>query len=73
MYYPLEGSGADKQILRFLQEKLPDGAIGKPPPIEQCPPAPANLEVPEGETDTIITYRIPTSNRIISKCFSSCW
>jgi len=38
-------------------QNLPCGPIGDPPPLEQCPPAPANLEVPENETDGVALLR----------------
>jgi choline-sulfatase len=38
-------------------EELPDGAVGTPPPLDQCPPLRPNLEVPKNETDTIALMR----------------
>jgi choline-sulfatase len=38
-------------------EELKDGAIGDPPPIDQCPPAVENLAPMEDETDTMLLMR----------------
>jgi len=38
-------------------EELPDGSVGTPPPLDQCPPLRPNLEVPKNETDTIALMR----------------
>ncbi len=38
-------------------QKLPDGAIGEPPPPEQCPPAPANLARQADEPDALSTVQ----------------
>ncbi len=38
-------------------QSLPCGPIGDPPPPAQCPPAPANLEVPANETDAMTLMR----------------
>jgi arylsulfatase A-like enzyme len=36
---------------------LPDGDVGTPPPPDQCPPAPANLQPPANEPDAIALAR----------------
>ncbi|MDP2883402.1 MAG: sulfatase-like hydrolase/transferase [Ignavibacteria bacterium] len=38
-------------------EELPDGAVGEPPPIDQCPPAVENLAPMVDETDTMLLMR----------------
>jgi len=38
-------------------EKLPDGAIGDPPPPSRCPPLKPNHQPPEDETDVISLMR----------------
>jgi len=38
-------------------QDLSNGPIGDAPPPDKCPPAPANLEPPENETDTMTTMR----------------
>ncbi len=38
-------------------QKLPCGPIGEAPPLEQCPPAPANLAPPLGESDCLTLLR----------------
>lgn len=38
-------------------ESLPGGSVGKTPPPEMCPPAPANLAPPKGETDSMQILR----------------
>lgn len=38
-------------------EKLPDGAIGRPPPLEECPPLAPNHAPPANETDIIALMR----------------
>jgi arylsulfatase A-like enzyme len=38
-------------------EELPDGAVGQPPPIDQCPPAVENSAPMEDETDTMLLMR----------------
>jgi len=38
-------------------QPLPSGPIGDPPPPEQCPPVPANLDPPRHETDTMTVLR----------------
>jgi choline-sulfatase len=38
-------------------EKLPDGAIGRPPALEECPPLKPNHLPPENETDIIALMR----------------
>ncbi|TSA24885.1 DUF229 domain-containing protein, partial [bacterium] len=38
-------------------EELPDGAVGEPPPVEQCPPAVENLAPMLDETDTMLLMR----------------
>lgn len=38
-------------------QSLSNGPIGNPPPLEQCPPAPANLAPPLNEPDTMTTLR----------------
>lgn len=34
-------------------QPLPDGDIGEPPPVEECPPAPANLEKAKNQSDAL--------------------
>jgi arylsulfatase A-like enzyme len=38
-------------------EKLSEGPIGDPPPIEQCPPRRSNYGMPKNETDAMIEMR----------------
>jgi arylsulfatase A-like enzyme len=38
-------------------EELPDGAVGQPPPVEECPPAVKNLAPMNDETDTMLLMR----------------
>lgn len=38
-------------------QTLPGGPIGEAPPPEKCPPAPANLAPPSGETDSMARLR----------------
>jgi len=38
-------------------EELPDGSVGEPPPIDQCPPAVENLAPTNDETDTMLLMR----------------
>lgn len=38
-------------------QTLPGGPVGNPPPPDQCPPVPANLAPPEGETDSMSLIR----------------
>jgi len=38
-------------------EELPDGAVGDPPPVEQCPPAVVNPAPMDDETDTMLLMR----------------
>ena len=38
-------------------EELPDGAVGEPPPADQCPPAVDNLAPMKDETDTMLLMR----------------
>ena len=38
-------------------EQLPDGAVGEPPPIDQCPPAVENSAPMIDETDTMLLMR----------------
>ena len=38
-------------------EELPDGAVGQPPPIDQCPPALENSAPMTDETDTMLLMR----------------
>jgi len=38
-------------------EALPDGAIGTPPPVDQCPPLRANHEPQKNEPDGVATMR----------------
>jgi choline-sulfatase len=38
-------------------EELPDGAVGQPPPIDDCPPAVTNSDPMQDETDTMILMR----------------
>ncbi len=33
------------------RQRLPNGSIGEPPPVDQCPPRVANFAPPKGETD----------------------
>lgn len=45
---------------------LPDGDTGPVPPLDECPPAPANLEMPDDETDILLDLR-EESHRIRSR------
>jgi arylsulfatase A-like enzyme len=38
-------------------EELPDGSVGQPPPIDQCPPAVDNSAPMSDETDTMLLMR----------------
>ena len=38
-------------------DRLPDGSIGEPPPIDECPPLRANHGPPENETDIMSLMR----------------
>jgi choline-sulfatase len=38
-------------------EELPDGTVGEPPPVDQCPPAVENLVPMNDETDTMLLMR----------------
>jgi arylsulfatase A-like enzyme len=38
-------------------EALPDGAVGDPPPVDQCPPAVENSAPMQDETDTMLLMR----------------
>jgi choline-sulfatase len=40
-----------------VKGQLPDGPIGAPPPIDQCPPVPGNLAPQQDEPDTITMIR----------------
>ncbi len=40
-----------------LRDDMPDGDVGPPPPVEQCPPVPANLGAPEDEADILLQMR----------------
>ncbi|MBI5686641.1 MAG: sulfatase-like hydrolase/transferase [Verrucomicrobia bacterium] len=38
-------------------DRLPDGAVGEPPPPDQCPPRRANHEPPKNESDIMLLMR----------------
>ncbi len=59
------------------QQKLNCGEIGSPPQSDQLPPAPQNLEVPQNESDTMITlrkaYQVPTGSFPVGDFTAETW
>jgi len=40
-----------------MRDSLPDGDIGPPPPVAECPPLPPNLAHPEDEAEIVVQLR----------------
>ncbi|HOF18747.1 MAG TPA: sulfatase-like hydrolase/transferase [Phycisphaerae bacterium] len=48
-----------------MEDKFHEGDIGAPPPVDQCPPAPANLEPPADEPEAIrLHQQLPGQARV---------
>ncbi len=46
-----------------FRDNMPDGDVGTPPAVEECPPVPVNLAQPEDEVDILVQMREESDRR----------